>query len=459
MERKSIQLTFDYEEAGEAQPERSEGTSAQTAQLGKRTLAQDLIEAVVETQNMRKALKRVKGNKGSPGADGVTIDDLGNYLGEHWKRIRVELLEGRYIPEPVRRVDIPKPDGGMRQLGIPAVIDRLIQQAVLQVLEPLYDPTFSNSSYGFRPGRSAHQALEAARDHIENGKGWVVDLDLEKFFDRVNHDILMNRLSRRIGDKRMLKLIRSYLTAGIMANGIVIERTEGTPQGGPLSPLISNILLDELDKELEKRGHAFCRYADDCNIYVASKRAGERVMESLKRFLEIKLKLKVNKEKSAVARPRERKFLGLRIVKMKEAIISIAPKSIDRFKKKVREITKRNRGISLVRMVEELNRYTMGWVNYFGIAKAKSLMMDMDSWIRKRLRCFIWKQWKGWGTRVRNLQKTGVGPWLAYGMASGKHGPWKVAGSPAMTRAVPNDYLKKQGYKSLYDRYITLTSY
>jgi group II intron reverse transcriptase/maturase len=459
MEWKSIQLTFDYEEAGEAQPVRSEGTSAQTAQLGKRTLAQDLIEAVVEPQNMRKALKRVKGNKGSPGADGVTIDDLGNYLGEHWKRIRAELLEGRYIPEPVRRVDIPKPDGGVRQLGIPAVIDRLIQQAVLQVLEPLYDPTFSISSYGFRPGRSAHQALKAAREYVESGKGWVVDLDLEKFFDRVNHDILMNRLSRRIGDKRMLKLIRSYLTAGIMANGIVIERTEGTPQGGPLSPLLSNILLDELDKELEKRGHAFCRYADDCNIYVASKRAGERVMESLKRFLETKLRLKVNKEKSAVARPRERKFLGLRIVKMKEAIISIAPKSIDRFKKKVREITKRNRGISLLRMVEELNRYTMGWVNYFGIAKAKSLMMDMDSWIRKRLRCFIWKQWKGWGTRVRNLQKTGVGPWLAYGMASGKHGPWKVAGSPAMTKAVPNEYLKKQGYKSLYERYTTLTSY
>lgn len=343
-------------------------------------------------------------------------------------------------------------------MGIPTVVDRLIQQALLQVLQPLYDPTFSASSYGFRPGRSAHQALLAAREHVASGKRWVVDLDLEKFFDRVNHDILMGRLARRIVDKRMLRLIRAYLNAGIMANGVVIERHEGTPQGGPLSPLLANILLDEFDKELESRGHAFCRYADDCNIYVSTRRAGERVMESLTQFLEKKLRLKVNKEKSAVARPVHRKFLGLRIVKGKEAYISIAPKSLERFKKRIREITKRNRGISLSQLIRELNSYTMGWVNYFGIATAKSLMRDLDSWIRKRLRCFIWKQWKGYGTRVRNLKKAGVGPWLAHGVTSGKHGPWKVAGSPAMTRSVPNEYLEQQGYKSLLERYMALAS-
>lgn len=344
-------------------------------------------------------------------------------------------------------------------MGIPTVIDRLIQQAMLQVLDPLYDPTFSPSSYGFRPGRSAHQAIRAAREHVESGKGWVVDLDLEKFFDRVNHDILMNRLSRRIGDKRMLKLIRAYLTAGVMVNGVVMDREEGTPQGGPLSPLLANILLDEFDKELEKRGHAFCRYADDCNIYVGSERAGERVMESLVQFLGKKLRLKVNRGKSAVARPRERKFLGLRIVKGKEVMVSIAPKSIARFKKRVREITKRNRGISLARMLGELNRYTTGWVNYFGIARARDIMSKLDSWIRRRLRCFIWKQWKNWSTRVHHLRRAGVGPWLAYGIASGKHGPWNVAGSPAMTKAAPNEYLKRQGYKSLYERYMALASY
>jgi group II intron reverse transcriptase/maturase len=343
-------------------------------------------------------------------------------------------------------------------LGIPTVIDRLIQQAVLQVLQPLYDPTFSESSYGFRPGRSAHQALLAAREHIGKGKKWVVDLDLEKFFDRVNHDLLMGRLARRIGDKRMLRLVRAYLNAGVMANGVVVERCEGTPQGGPLSPLLANVLLDEFDKELESRGHAFCRYADDCNIYVSTRRAGERVMESLTQFLEKKLRLTVNTEKSAVARPVQRKFLGMRIVKGKEAYISIAPKSLERFKKRVRELTKRNRGISLSQLMSELNSYTMGWVNYFGIAKAKSLMMDLDSWIRKRLRCFIWKQWKTAQTRRRHLSKAGLGPWLVGGMISGKHGPWKAAGSPAMTRTVPNKYLTEQGYKSLFERYMALAS-
>lgn len=457
-EQKAIQQAFDYEEAGEAQPGRSKGRQTATALTEVRTLAQGLMEAVVDLKNMREALKRVRRNKGSAGVDGMTVDGLNGYLREHWREVMGKLLEGRYEPQPVRRVEIPKPDGGVRQLGIPTVVDRLIQQAVLQVLQPIYDPTFSESSYGFRPGRSAHQAVRAARKHVASGKEWVVDLDLEKFFDRVNHDILMGRLARRIGDKRMLRLIRAYLKAGIMANGVVIERHEGTPQGGPLSPLLANILLDEFDKELEARGHAFCRYADDCNVYVRTKRAGERVMESLTQYIEKKLKLRVNKEKSAVARPSERKFLGLRILEWKEAKISISPKSLERFKKTIREITKRNRGISLCLMIRELNRYTMGWVNYYGIAETKSIMGRLDGWIRRRLRCFIWKQWKNWGTRARNLRKAGVGQWLASGMSSGKHSPWKVAKSPAMSQAVPNKYLKQQGYKSLLERYMALTS-
>jgi group II intron reverse transcriptase/maturase len=388
----------------------------------------------------------------------MTVDDLQDYLMEHWQAVKRELLEGRYQPQPVKRVEIPKPDGGVRQLGIPTALDRFIQQALLQVLEPLYDHTFSDSSYGFRPRRSAHQALLSAKKHVESGKVWVVDLDLEKFFDRVNHDILMSLLAKKIGDKRVLKLIRLFLNAGVMVNGVVMEREEGTPQGGPISPLLANILLDVFDKELERRGHVFCRYADDCNIYVSSKRAGLRVMESLTSFLEGKLRLKVNQAKSGVARPYERKFLGMRIWGKEKARIWLAPKSLIRFRKTIRRITKRNRGISLKQMLEQLNRYTMGWVNYFYIAEVKSICLEMDSWIRRRIRCFIWKQWKGPKTRIRHLRKSGVGPWMAWGVSSGKHGPWAVAGCPAMTRAVPNEYLEEQGYKSLYKRYLSLKS-
>ena len=458
MEQKTRQLAFDYGEASETRPGRGEGHRVTGALPDAGTLAQGLMEAVVEPRNMRQALKRVRANKGSAGIDGMTVEELPAYLQEHWPAIREQLLAGGYAPAPIKRVEIPKPDGGMRQLGIPTVLDRLIQQATLQVLEPLYDPSFSPFSYGFRAGRSAHQALKAAREHVTAGRGWVVDLDLEKFFDRVNHDLLMGRLARRIGDKRMLKLIRRYLQAGVMLNGVVVERSEGTPQGGPLSPLLANILLDEFDRELQRRGHAFCRYADDCNVYVRSQRAGERVMASLTRFLEKQLKLRVNREKSAVARPHERKFLGMRIVAGEQVRICLAPQPLLRLKAAIRRITKRNRGVSLSRVIAELNQLTMGWVNYFALAEVKTICRDLDRWIRRRLRCFLWKQWKTRQTRVRHLRQAGVGPWLAWGMVSGKHGCWKASGSPALSRTLPNQYLTKQGYQSLLERYLTLGS-
>ncbi len=412
MRQNPRQLAFDWGEAGEAQPGPSGGSNRTPAPEREGTLAQGLMEAVVAADNMRQALKRVQANKGSPGVDGMTVQELREYLRQEWPRIRQELLEGRYQPQPVKRVEIPKPDGGKRLLGIPTALDRLIQQAILQVLTPHYDPHFSASSYGFRPGRSAHQALEAAREHVASGRGWVVDLDLEKFFDRVNHDVLMGRLAQRTGDKRLLGLIRRYLEAGVMLNGVVVEREEGTPQGGPLSPLLANILLDELDKELERRGHRFCRYADDCNIYVQSQRAGERVMASVTDFLEKKLRLKVNRAKSAVAHPGQRKFLGYRILGRAKARLGIAPKSLQRAKQTIRRITKRNRGVSLERVLEELRRYTDGWVAYYWKARTPSVFQEMDQWIRRRLRCYQWKQWKTARKRVQKLRKAGVGPWL-----------------------------------------------
>jgi group II intron reverse transcriptase/maturase len=417
------------------------------------------MECVVGAANMRQALRRVKANKGSAGIDGMSVSELPDYLMQHWPHIRQQLLEGTYQPQAVKRVELPKPDGGVRLLGIPTVLDRLVQQAVLQVLTPLLDPTFSTSSYGFRPGKSAHQALEAAREHIASGREWVVDLDLEKFFDRVNHDLLMGRLAKRIDDKRLLGLIRRYLEAGVMLNGVVVEREEGTPQGGPLSPLLANVLLDDLDKELQRRGHRFCRYADDCNLYVKSRRAGERTMASVTRFLETRLKLKVNRQKSAVDRPLRRKFLGYTLCKRKgEVCLSIAPKSKKRFMDTVRRITKRNRGASLERVLSELRSYTDGWVAYFWRARTPSVFRQFDEWIRRRLRCYQWKLWKTPRHRARQLRKAKVGPWLAYGVAYNGEGPWRIAGCPAMNQALSNERLRQLGYHSLYERYQAFAS-
>lgn len=352
------QLAFDWVEAGEAQPGLSEGREPRSASDGKGTLAQGLMEAVAAAGNLRRALQRVQSNKGGPGVDGMTVEELPDTLRQEWPRIKQELLDGRYYPQPVKRVTIRKPGGGTRQLGVPTVVDRFIQQATLQVLTPLYDPTFSPSSYGFRPGKSAHQAVEQARKHVASEKVWVVDIDLEAFFDRVNHDVLMGRLAKRIGDRRLLRLVRGYLEAGMLADGVVMDRREGTPQGGPLSPLLANILLDELDRELERRGHVFCRYADDCNIYVASRRAGDRVMDTVTRYLERTLRLRVNPTKSRVARAHERTFLGFRIHQVAQARVGIAPESRREVKRTIRRITKRNRGVSMPTMLAELGRFT-----------------------------------------------------------------------------------------------------
>ena len=455
--RKSEQLAFAWGEEGTALQIREEGSRTPAAPREHPPRVTDLMEQIIAPDNMRRALRRVRSNKGAAGVDGMTVDDLTPYLVRQWATIKDLLLTSRYQPQPVKRVDIPKPSGGLRSLGIPTVTDRVIQQAVLQILEPLYDPTFSPSSYGFRPGKSAHQALTAARQHVADGYGIVVDMDLEKFFDRVNHDKLMTLLAQRIGDKRVLKLIRLFLQAGMLLNGVVTERHEGAPQGGPLSPLLSNILLNELDTELTRRGHRFCRYADDCNIYVRSPQAGARVMASLTRWLDHRLHLRVNAEKSGVARSHERKFLGMRIVKVGgKATIAVAPVSLQRLKEKIRRITQRQRGISLQRLLEELNTATMGWVQYFHLAAMKKYLHALDKWIRRRIRCFIWKQWKTWRNRVNHLLAAGIGPWLAYGTASGKHGLWKVAGSPALTRSLPNAALTELGLKSLLERYQSL---
>ncbi|HLW79495.1 MAG TPA: group II intron reverse transcriptase/maturase [Terriglobia bacterium] len=407
------------------------------------------MEAIVERENLRKALERVKRNKGAPGLDGMSVEDLVPYLKEHWPTIRSQLLDGSYQPQPVRRVEIPKASGGTRPLGIPTVLDRFIQQAVMQVLQADWDRTFSEASFGFRPKRSAHQAVARAQEYIASGHAIVVDIDLEKFFDRVNHDILMGLVAKRVTDKRILKLIRGFLTAGVLAEGLVSPTEEGTPQGGPLSPLLSNLMLDVLDKELEKRGHRFVRYADDCNIYVRSQRAGERVMASIEQFLTKRLRLKVNKAKSAVAKPGARKFLGFSFTGGRQPRRRIAPQAIDRLKAKVRDLTRRTGGQSLSQVAKELSCYLVGWRAYFGFCETPSVLRELDQWIRRRLRAIAWKQWKRGRTRFARLRRCGVGPDLAAQTAGSPHGPWRLSKSPALHIALPNAFFASLGLATL----------
>jgi len=416
--------------------------------------AEQLLEAVVERENMWSALKQVERNSGAAGVDKMTVGQLRRNLREHWPRIKEELLAGEYQPQPVRKVEIPKPGGqGMRMLGIPTVIDRLIQQALHQVLSPLFELSFSESSYGFRPQRSAQQAVLKAREYVREGRRWVVDIDLEKFFDRVNHDVLMSRLARRIKDKGVLRLIRRYLQAGMISNGLATARGEGTPQGGPLSPLLSNILLDELDKELERRGHKFCRYADDCNIYVRSRSAGERVMKSITSFLERRLRLKVNVEKSAVARPWERKFLGYSLTWHRESRLKVAASSVKRLKEKLREIFRRGRGCNLGRLIEaELTPLLRGWMNYFRLAEVKGIFEELDGWIRRKLRCLIWRQWKRTLARAKGLMKRGLDEVQAWKSATNGRGPWWNAGASHMHATFPKSYFDRCGHLSLLEQ-------
>ena len=412
-----------------------------------------MMEEIVERENLKEALRRVKANKGAPGADGMTVNQLDDYLKQHWPAIREQLLSGTHSPKPVKRVEIPKPDGGVRKLGIPTVLDRFIQQAVMQVLQRRWDPEFSDHSYGFRPGRSAHQAVAQAQQYIAEGYGWCVDLDLEKFFDRVNHDRLMAQIAKRVDDKRLLKLIRAFLNAGVMENGLLTPSVEGTPQGGPLSPLLSNIVLDELDRELERRGHRHVRYADDCNIYVRSERAGQRVMRSITRFITQRLKLKVNEAKSAVARPQERKFLGFSFTSDPEIRRAIAPKALARFKDKIREITRQAKGISIETTVKRLATYMVGWRGYFGFCETPEVLIGLIRWVRLRLRCALWRQWKTPRRRRAALLQLGVRPRLASNTAGSGRGPWYLARSKALSVGASNAYFRSLGLPSLFGNY------
>jgi RNA-directed DNA polymerase len=404
----------------------------------------------VSEKNLKEALRQVRSNKGSAGVDGMTVDKLGDYLKQHWLVIREQLLNGIYEPKPVRRVEIPKPDGGVRKLGIPTVLDRFIQQTVMQVLQRRWNSTFSQHSYGFRPRRSAHHAVAQAQQYIAQGYSWVIDLDLEKFFDRVNHDKLMGQIAKRIEDKRLLRLIRAFLNAGVMENGLVSPSVEGTPQGGPLSPLLSNLVLDELDRELERRGHRFVRYADDCNIYVRSERAGQRVMESISRFITQKLKLKVNEAKSAVARPQERKFLGFSFTAGPDIKRTIAPKSLERFKQRIRDITRRAKGVSIKTTMEELAQYMLGWRGYFGFCETPEELIALTRWVRLRLRAALWRQWKTPRRRRAALIALGVSGELR-NMARSGRGPWHLARSKALSVGLSNARFKSLGFLSLIE--------
>lgn len=414
----------------------------------------NLMLVITERSNMLRAYQRVCRNKGAPGIDGVTTGELNAYLQVHWQRIKQELLNGSYQPQPVRKVEIPKPGGGMRMLGIPCVIDRLIQQAVHQVLSEQFEPLFSPHSYGFRPGKSAVQAVHQARAYMESGKRWVVDIDMEKFFDRVNHDILMSRLARVVKDRTVLKLTRRYLQAGIMEQGIVTARAEGTPQGGPLSPLLSNILLHELDMELTKRGHAFCRYADDCNIYVSSERASRRVLSSVTKFLEQCLKLKVNRDKSAADRPWRRSFLGYTVcTRVHNIRLKVAAKRVKCFKGNLKALLRIARGWNIRRTISKLAPKLRGWINYFHHAQVKGIFNDLDGWLRRHLRKILWRQWKQGSTRARMLRRLGIAEVRSQLSSTNGQGPWWNSGASHMNQALPKKLFDRLGLVSLMDSY------
>ena len=446
-------LAFTDEGRSEAPKARREGTESFTANCETESPAgsEQLMEEVCGRENCLRALRRVKANQGSPGIDGMRVGELAGYLKQHWPALREQLLSGTYRPQAVRRVEIAKPEGGVRKLGIPTVLDRFIQQAVMQILQGKWDATFSEHSHGFRPQRSAHQAVAEAQQYIAEGHRWVVDLDLEKFFDQVNHDKLMAAIARRVSDQRMLKLIRAFLESGVMENGPVGPVEEGTPQGGPLSPLLSNLVLDELDRELERRQHRFVRYADDCNIYVASERAGKRVMHSVTSFLRRRLKLKVNETKSAVARPQERKFLGFSFTNGTKPKRRIAPKALLRCKQRVRELTRRTRGVSVEQMTKELASYLRGWKGYFGYCETPSVLRKLEAWMRRRLRSVIWKQWKRGTVRFAKLRQRNIGADLARQTAGSSHGPWRLSDSPALQSALSVAYFDSLGLPRLLD--------
>lgn len=445
------QLELPFPGWGEA-PVRERSGEVPTARTGNEHSGNGdrLMEQIVARSNLKVAFRRVKENRGSAGVDGMTVGELGEYLAKHWEVIREQLLSGTYQPKPVRHQAIPKHGGGVRELGIPTVLDRFIQQAILQILQPLFDPTFSEHSYGFRPGRRAHDAVRRAQKYVQEGFSWVVDVDLERFFDRVHHDVLMGRLAKRVADRRLLRLIRRYLEAGVMANGVVVERHEGTPQGGPLSPLLANVLLDEVDRELEARGHQFVRYADDCNVYVRSRRAGERVMEALRR-LYARLQLRINEDKSAVARPWNRSFLGFSFWVARGRAIRrrVAPKALAALKQRVREITRRTRGRSLPVVVEELSEYLRGWKLYFQLAETPNVFSKLDGWIRRRLRMIPLKQWKRGPTAYRRLLERGVPDQLASSAAGQSRRWWSTSNHHALSVAFPNRYLEELGLPAL----------
>jgi group II intron reverse transcriptase/maturase len=447
--QKTRQLELPLDNRGEAPTSRRSGEASTAANGNERPGRDRLMEEVVQRGNAKAALKRVRQNKGSPGVDGMTVDELPEYLVAHWVEIREQLLAGTYQPRPVKRQEIPKGGGGVRELGIPTVLDRLVQQAILQVLQPRFDPTFSEHSHGFRPGRRAHDAVCEAQRYIQGGRRVVVDVDLEKFFDRVNHDVLMGKLAGRIEDKRMLGLIRRYLEAGVMVTGVVVERVEGTPQGGPLSPLLANLLLDEVDRELEKRGHAFVRYADDCNVYVQSRRAGEDVMRTLRRLYG-RLRLRVNEAKSAVARPQDRKFLGYSfwMARGQQVRRRVAPKTLEAMKDRVRQITARNGGRSMERVIEELRGYLTGWRAYFRLAETPRLLSDLDEWIRHRLRLVQLKQWKRGRTTYREMRARGLSHRRAATVAANTRSWWRNA-SMAIHIAMPTSDYDRAGVPRL----------